>query len=168
MKLTNAKSALVCVLFVLLLNTAMPLLAGGHSGESATNTVIRRTPVAPVVAEETRYAELAGRRARVGQAVGPKGILILLSTEPRVYTNDVDYEYRQENNLYYLTNLNQKGATLVLTPSNSSAPEILFMPRRSPFAETWNGHMYSAEEASQISGIREIWLQHQKCGADFC
>ena len=157
MKLTNAKSALVCVLVVLLLNAAMPLLAGGHSGESATNTVIRRTPVAPVVAEETRLTELAGRRARVRQAVGPKGIFILLSTEPRVYTNDVDYEYRQENNLYYLTNLNQKGATLVLTPSNSSVPEILFMPRRSPLAETWNGHMYSAEEASQISGIREVW-----------
>ena len=157
MKLTNAKSALVCVLVVLLLNTATPPPAGGHSGESATNTVIRRTPVAPIVAEETRHAELAGRRARVGQAVGPKGILILLSTEPRVYANDVDYEYRQENNLYYLTNLNQKGATLVLTPSNSRVPEILFMSRRNPLAETWNGHMYSAEEASHISGIREIW-----------
>ena len=157
MKSTNAKSALVCVLVVLLLNTATLPLAGGHSGENATNTVIRRTPVPPLVDEKTRHAELAGRRARVGQAVGPKGILILLSTEPRVYTNDVDYEYRQENNLYYLTNLNQKGATLVLTPSNSLVPEILFMPKRNPLAETWNGHMYSAEEASQISGIREIW-----------
>ena len=157
MKSTNAKSALVCVLVVLLLNTAMPLLAGGHSSENATNTVIRRTPAPPLVDEKTRHAELAGRRARVSQAVGPKGMLILLSTEPRVYTNDVDYEYRQENNLYYLTNLNQKGATLVLTPSNGSAPEILFMPRRNPLAETWSGHMYSAEEASQISGIREIW-----------
>ena len=157
MKSNNAKSALVCVLVVLLLNTVMPLLAGGHSGENATNTVIRRTPAPPLVDEKTRHAELAGRRARVGQAVGPKGILILLSTEPRVYANDVDYEYRQENNLYYLTNLNQKGATLILTPSNSSVPEILFMPRRNPLAEIWTGHMYSAEEASQISGIREIW-----------
>src|SRR2546421_2200443 len=156
MKSTNAKSALVCVLVVLLLNTAMPLLAGGHSGENATNAVIRRTPAPPLVDEKTRHAELAGRRARVGQAVGPKGILILLSAEPRVYANDVDYEYRQENNLYYLTNLNQKGATLILAPSNASVPEILFMPRRSSFAETWNGHMYGAEEASQISGIREI------------
>ena len=80
--------------------------------------MIRTAPPAPVFDENTRLAELASRQARVGQAIGDKGILILFSTEPRVYTNDVDYEYRQENNLYYLTNLKQKGATLVLTPGN--------------------------------------------------
>jgi Xaa-Pro aminopeptidase len=93
----------------------------------------------------------------VGQSIGAKGILILFSTEPRVYANDVDYEYRQENNLFYLTNLKQKGATLVLAPGNELLPQILFLPRRSPSAETWTGHMYSAAEASQISGIKEIW-----------
>jgi Xaa-Pro aminopeptidase len=157
MKSINAKSALVCALVALLLSTQMPLAAGGHDIENARSSVIRRAPAAPVFDEKARHAELAGRRARVGQAIGPKGILILLSAEPRIYTNDVDYEYRQENNLYYLTNLKQKGATLVLASSNTVAPEILFMPRRNAFAETWNGHMYSAEEASQVSGIREIW-----------
>ena len=115
------------------------------------------TPPAPAFDENMRLAELASRRARVAQSIGDKGILILLSTEPRVYTNDVDYEYRQENNLYYLTNLKQKGATLVLTPGNPTFPAILFLPRRDPRAETWTGHMYSAEEASQVSGIKEIW-----------
>ncbi len=157
MKSTNAKSPLVCALAALLLSTGVPLLAGGHAIENARSSVIRRAPAAPVFDEQTRHAELAGRRARVGQAVGPKGILILLSAEPRVYTNDVDYEYRQENNLYYLTNLKQEGATLVLAPGNSVVPEILFLPRRNPTAETWTGHMYSAAEASQISGIKEIW-----------
>jgi len=137
--------------------TSAPLFAGGHNIDSPKNSVIRRTPAAPVFDEKTRLAELAGRRARVGQAVGAKGMLILLSAEPRVYTNDVDYEYRQENNLYYLTNLAQKGATLVLTPSNTLVPEILFIPRRNAFAETWTGHMYSADEAKAISGITEIW-----------
>jgi len=157
MKSTTAKGQLVCALVALLLSAGAPLLAGGHAGENARSSVIRRAPAAPVFDEKTRHAELAGRRARVGQAVGPKGILILLSAEPRVYTNDVDYEYRQENNLYYLTNLKQKGATLVLTPGNSLMPEILFLPRRSPLAEIWNGRMYSAAEANQISGIKEIW-----------
>jgi len=36
-------------------------------------------------------------------------------------------------------------------------PELLFIPRRNPAAETWTGHMYSPEEAQQISGIKEIW-----------
>jgi Xaa-Pro aminopeptidase len=101
--------------------------------------------------------ELAARRKHVAEAIGPKSMLVLFSAEPRVYANDVDYQFRQENNLYYLTNLNQKRATLVLMPGNTVTPEILFLPRRSPAAETWTGHMYSAEEAAQLSGVREIW-----------
>src|SRR5207302_471816 len=59
-------------------------------------------------------------------------------------------------NLFYLTNLNQKRITLVLMPAQNPS-EILFLPRRSPAAETWTGHMYSPEEAAQLSGVKEIW-----------
>jgi Xaa-Pro aminopeptidase len=118
---------------------------------------LRVTPPAPVFDQQERLMELAQRRSRVAQKVGNKAILILFSTEPRVYTSDVDYHYRQENNLYYLTNLKQKGATLVLMPGNPLLPEILFLPRRNTAAETWTGHMYSSQEAHQISGIKEIW-----------
>lgn len=118
---------------------------------------IRITPPAPTFDDKDRLAELKQRRERVAQSIGPQSFMILFSTEPRVYTNDVDYPYRQENNLYYLTNLKQKNATLVLLPGNTKVREILFMPRRNPGAETWTGHMYSAEEAKQLSGITEIW-----------
>ena len=123
----------------------------------ATAPAIRVAPPAPVFDDAARVGELVARRQRAAQKIGPQSIMVLFSTEPRVYTNDVDYEFRQENNLYYLTNLNQKGATLVLMPGNSLLPEILFLPRRDPAAETWTGHMYSPEEARQRSGIREIW-----------
>ncbi len=157
MRLLNTKSAVTFAVLTLLLNNAVPLVAGEHFADSPRSSVIRMAPPAPVFADDARLAELASRRARVSQSIGEKGILILFSTEPRVYTNDVDYEYRQENNLYYLTNLKQKGATLVLTPSNEAIRAILFLPRRNPAAETWTGHMYSPEEARQISGIKEIW-----------
>src|ERR1051325_4004395 len=128
------------------------------TSERAIPSNIRITPPAPTFDDKDRIAELKQRRERVAQSIGPQSFMILFSTEPRVYTNDVDYPYRQENNLYYLTNLKQKGATLVLLPGNTKMREILFMPRRNPQAETWTGHMYSAEEASRLSGIREIWL----------
>ncbi|MEP6818450.1 MAG: aminopeptidase P family protein [bacterium] len=157
MRLLNSKSVVICAVLTLLLNTAVPLIAAERFAETAKSSVIRIAPPAPVFSEDARLAELASRRTRVAHSIGEKGILILFSTEPRVYTNDVDYEYRQENNLYYLTNLKQKGATLVLTPGNETFPAILFLPRRNPARETWTGHMYSPEEASQISGINEIW-----------
>jgi Xaa-Pro aminopeptidase len=118
---------------------------------------IRITPPAPVFDDKERVGELMQRRERVAQSAGPQSLMVLFSTEPRVYANDVDYPYRQENNLYYLTNLKQKNATLVLLPGNTKVREILFMPRRNAAAETWTGHMYSPEEAKQLSGIREIW-----------
>jgi Xaa-Pro aminopeptidase len=157
----KAKKATLLALVAVLLNATVPVtvsLAAREQVSGPSNSpVIRVAPPAPAFDEKTRLTELAGRRARVGQSIGSKGMLILFSTEPRIYTNDVNYEYRQENNLYYLTNLKQKGATLVLTPGNEVLPEILFLPRRSAFAEVWNGRMYSAVEASRVSGIKEIW-----------
>src|SRR5213080_5106958 len=112
--------------------------------------VIRITPPAPVFDDAKRLQELAARRKQVADTIGPKSMLVLFSADPRVYTNDVDYPFRQENNLFYLTNLNQKRATLVLMPGNASLPEVLFLPRRSSAAETWTGHMYSPQEAAQL------------------
>ncbi|MEK6335835.1 MAG: aminopeptidase P family protein [Acidobacteriota bacterium] len=151
------RSVSFLALAILLSISAMPAVRAGATVDTAAPPAIRITPPAPVFEEAKRLEELAARRKRVADAIGPNSILILFSAEPRVYTNDVDYQFRQENNLYYLTNLNQKGATLVLMPGNPQTPEILFLPRRNPAAETWTGHMYSPEEAKQISGIKEIW-----------
>jgi Xaa-Pro aminopeptidase len=119
---------------------------------------LHAAPPDPVWDDAARLAELAARRAKVAEYVGAKSLLVLFSAEPRVYTGDVDYEFRQENNFFYLTQLNQEGATLVLLPG---APllyrEILFLPRRIASQEVWTGHMYSPEEAYKLSGIGEIW-----------
>ncbi|MEP6707177.1 MAG: aminopeptidase P family protein, partial [Pyrinomonadaceae bacterium] len=149
-----AALSIMALAFGLLTAPARPATVDGETGAVS---VIRVTPPAPVFDQSKRLAELAERRARVARTIGVKGLLILFSAEPRVYTNDVDYEYRQENNLYYLTNLKQKGATLVLMPGNPQTPELLFLPRRNPRSEVWTGHMYSVAEASQASGIKEIW-----------
>jgi Xaa-Pro aminopeptidase len=153
------------VSFSLLMMLLLLSLAGGsvspvnsqNNMAGAATTAIRITPPAPVFEDQARLAELAARRARVAQEIGKQSLLVLFSGEPRVYTNDVDYEFRQENNLYYLTGLRQQRATLVLIPGHTTTREILFIPRRNPAAETWTGHMYSAEEARALSGINEIW-----------
>jgi Xaa-Pro aminopeptidase len=165
LKIIKAQRKLLPVLALvsLFVNAALP--NGGAARDRLTDktserkspAAIRVTPPAPVFDDAARLAELAQRRARVAERIGQKGLLVLFSTEPRVYANDVTYQYRQENNLYYLTNLKQKGATLVLIPGNPQLKEILFMPRRDPAAETWTGHMYSPEEARAASGINEIW-----------
>jgi Xaa-Pro aminopeptidase len=135
---------------------ALALPGSRASADAPPATAIRITPPAPVFDDTKRLEELAARRKQVAGAIGKNSILVLFSAEPRVYTNDVDFPFRQENNLFYLTNLNQKRITLVLLPGQNPS-EILFLPRREPRAETWTGHMYSAPEAAQLSGVKEIW-----------
>ena len=155
-KTTHVAFALF-VVFALVAMLSPAGVAVRARSETPTPPNLRLTPPAPKFDDKERVAELMQRRERVARSIGPQSFMILFSTEPRVYANDVDYPYRQENNLYYLTQLKQKNATLVLLPGNTKVREILFLPRRNPAAETWTGHMYSAEEAHQISGIREIW-----------
>ena len=139
--------------FCLCLLTPVPM----STASNAPAPLINVAPAAPEVDEATWRAELAARRARVAEQAGAKSVVVLFSGEVRVYTGDTDYEFRQENNLYYLTRINQENVTLVLLPGNAVHPEILFLPRRRPEAETWTGHMLSADEATRLSGVREIW-----------
>jgi len=146
---------------VMLLTTVVLVAVSPFSIGTAANApeppAIRVTPPAPVFDDAKRLSELASRRKHVADAIGPKAILVLFGTEPRVYTNDVDYPFRQENNFFYLTNLNQQREILVLMPGNPQMPELLFLPRRNARAETWTGHMYSPQEASALSGVKDIW-----------
>ncbi len=117
---------------------------------------IRVAPPAPKFTDTERQSELAKRRAEVFKKMKPNSIFVLRSAEPRNYAGDVDFMYRQENNLYYLTNLKQNGATLVLVKTGSENQEFLFLPKRNPQFETWNGKMYSNEDATRISGVQTI------------
>ncbi|MBS1789954.1 MAG: aminopeptidase P N-terminal domain-containing protein [Acidobacteria bacterium] len=136
--------------------TALPIASRVEATNSVPETW-RIAPPTPKISEADRLAELSKRRQEVIKRMGDKAIMVLFSTEPRVYTLDVDYPYRQENNLYYLTGIKQDGAVLVLIPSAKKTREILFIPERNPRRETWTGHMLSNEEARQTSGIQEIW-----------
>lgn len=128
----------------------------GAGNARSSAPVIRITPPAPKFTDAERQAELARRRAEVAKRIQPNSVLLLFSAEPRNYAGDVDFYYRQENNHYYLTNLRQNGSTFVLVKSGNTVGEYLFLPKRNPARETWNGKMYSNEEAARISGIKTI------------
>lgn len=118
-------------------------------------------PPAPQIPEAERRAELSARRREVMRRIGDGSMLLLFGAEPRIYSGDVDYPYRQENNLYYLTGIRQEGATLMLIPGAKRTREILFMPPPDPARETWTGHMLTAAEARARSGIAEVWESAQ-------
>ena len=125
--------------------------AAAQSGSAQSESVSITEDPGPVPVEE-----LAERRARILDRMG-SGIMILFGAEPKVFSNDVNYPYRQESNLFYLTGISQPGATLVLLPGNRSQKEILFLPPRDPAREIWTGHMIGVDEARRRTGITHVW-----------
>src|SRR5262249_60317209 len=78
----------------------------------------RRPRIAP--------GEYAARRSALAKAIGPDAALIALPAVPARRTGDIDWPFRQEDNLLYLTGMNVPDATLILLPGESEHREWLF------------------------------------------
>lgn len=104
--------------------------------------------------------DLKARRQRLlaslEQQFGPAVMLIVRSAPERVYSRDVDHEYRQDSNLYYLTGIEQEETTLVLMPGNTARKEMLFVKPRNPLREHWNGRLLTVEQAREQSGVDAV------------
>ena len=64
--------------------------------------------------------DLKARREKLMERLGPDTLAIFWSAPTRVYSGDVDYEYRQDSNLLYLTGIDQPETILVLMPGNAA------------------------------------------------
>ena len=112
--------------------------------------------VAPASAGELQD-DLKLRRSKLLAQLGADTLLVLFSPPPRVYSHDVDYEYRQDSTLFYLTGIDQEETILVLMPGNRTRREILFVRSPDPRREHWNGHSFTIQEATAQSGIEVVY-----------
>jgi len=103
-------------------------------------------------------AELAARRSRLLAKLEAHTILVAFSAPARPYSRDIDYEFRQDSNLYYLTGIDQPETTLVLMPGTETPREILFIAPRDPAMEHRNGPRLSLASARARSGIDTVRL----------
>src|ERR1700693_2467951 len=125
------------------------LCAGALAAADAN--IWKVAPPPPASWERDRVADLTAHRKAMIEQLGDKGVLILYAAEPRNYAGDVDWPFRQENNFYYLTGINQTGNALVLIPGAAKYREILFMAPSNPLEESWTGHILLPDEARKIS-----------------
>ena len=79
--------------------------------------------------------DLKARRARVAERLGPDAVAIFWSAPARVFSTDVNYEFRQESNLLYLTGIDQEDTILVLVPG-SDTQGVPLRARGGPAART--------------------------------
>jgi len=100
--------------------------------------------------------EFQARRAALARAIGPDAAFIAFSSEPARRTGDVDWPFRQEDNLLYLTGMNEPDTTLVMLPGERERREAIFARERDPSNERWTGVIPSSEQVTAATGVREV------------
>ena len=84
-------------------------------------------------------------------------MLVVFSAKPAIRNNDVEYPFRQSDDLLYLTGITQTETTLVMLPGESGFSEAIFTRERDPQRELFTGKVLSNDEVTKISGVKKVF-----------
>lgn len=101
-------------------------------------------------------AEYQARRAAVAKAIGTDSIFIAFSSQAVRRTGDVDWPFRQEDNLLYMTGMNAPDTSLVLLPGEPNHRETIFASDPEPATERVTGRIPSADEVKRKTGVAAV------------
>jgi len=87
----------------------------------------------------------ASRRERFMNEVGDDVVVVISSARLKIRNSDVDYDFRQDSDFYYLTGFDEPDSVLVLRPGAAEERYVLFVRPRDAKAETWTGRRAGAE-----------------------
>ncbi|MFC4269511.1 aminopeptidase P N-terminal domain-containing protein [Polaribacter marinivivus] len=106
-------------------------------------------------------SEFHKERRDVLRAKMPKNSVAVVFANPlRNRANDVDYVFHQDPNFYYLTGYREPNGVLVLFSEDQTSEdgttynEILYVQKRDPRAEQWNGKRLGVEGAKKELGFK--------------
>ena len=83
--------------------------------------------------------EFARRRRALLGVLDPGSAAIVPAAPVKTRSRDVDYPYRPESNLFYLTGFAEPEAVAVLAPGRAEGEFVLFCRDRDPQRELWDG-----------------------------
>jgi len=100
--------------------------------------------------------EFAQRRERLMVRMG-KGVGVFRSAPMAVMHNDVEYNFRQDSDFYYLTGFDEPQAVAVLAPHHEEHKFVLFVQPKDPDKETWTGYRVGVEAAQERFGADAVF-----------
>ena len=104
-------------------------------------------------------------RQRLTQLLKPKSLAVLNANDIMPTNADGTMTFRQNNDLFYLTGVDQEETRLVLFPNHPDPKfrELLFLRETSELIEIWEGHKLTKAEAEQVTGIpqKQIYWMNQ-------
>ncbi len=106
------------------------------------------------------------RRDTLIELLPPKTCAVFFSNPVRNRSNDVNYQYFQDPDFYYLTGLNEPNAALLLFSNpvkiaGKETREVIFVQDRDVLLESWNGKRLGIEGVSSKLGFNMVFLNSE-------
>lgn len=97
-------------------------------------------------------------RERLKKLLKPNSMVIVQSNDVLPSNADGTFGFRQNNDIFYLTGIDQEETILVLFPDfpDEKFREILLVRETSEHIKVWEGEKLSRKQATVISGIEKV------------
>jgi len=106
----------------------------------------------------------SGRRNALRNLMGDSTVAVFFASTMKNRSNDVNYEFHQDPNFYYLTGLRAPDAMIMVFKNEIqfegfSGNEILFLKEKDPKSERWTGKLLGVERAKNTLGIQNSFSE---------
>ncbi len=101
----------------------------------------------------------AGRRAALRESMPDNSVAVIFTYPTRTFSNDVEYVYHQNPDLYYFSGYKEPHALLLIfkeeqkAADGSAFTELFFVQKRNAQAEQWTGRRLGVEGVKQKLGF---------------
>jgi Xaa-Pro aminopeptidase len=105
----------------------------------------------------------AGRRDAIRKIMPDNSVMVVLAYPTRNFSNDVDYFYHPNPDMYYFSGYREPNSLLLIfkdpqkDSTGNSFDEVLFVQKKNPQAEQWTGYRLGTEGAKTKLGIKTVF-----------
>jgi Xaa-Pro aminopeptidase len=108
--------------------------------------------------QDINPALFVSNRKQLAKALKPASLALFNSNDSMPTNADGHLPFRQNNDLFYLTGVDQENSILVICPDfpDKKYREVLFVQETNEQIATWEGHKLTKEEARKLTGIETV------------
>ena len=102
----------------------------------------------------------AGRRDALRKLMPDNSVFVVMAYPTRTFSNDVDYLYHQNPDMYYFSGYKEPHSLLLIFKEEQkgidgpSYKELIFVQKKDPRAEQWTGRRLGTEGAKEKLGFK--------------
>ncbi|MBA3901868.1 MAG: aminopeptidase P N-terminal domain-containing protein, partial [Bacteroidetes bacterium] len=109
------------------------------------------------------------RRAALRAQMEPNSVAVFFANPVRTRSNDIDFQYHQDPDFYYLTGLKEPHSLLIIFKNKQAIDsiitnEIIFIQDRNSKREIWDGRRLGKNGVRLVHGFENIWINNEFAG----